>query len=384
MKNIADLAATAGLFLFFFDILRSCIEFRKYGKIWLNTHLIHISKKWENGGVEVMSSLFENNERKYYSLCEDWTFHYVFTKETEESRNALMGLVNVILDRRKDPITKIEILNPIHYGDRNTEKKSILDIKAETSSGELINIEMQNGNQTYFGNRSLKYGMRLVNSSLEKGETYGRMKKSIVISLTTGVLFPGLSDLHNVFRILNVKNHGEEETVLMTDRLEFHFLELGKLDGKKPVAEMTTVEKVAAYLKYAGDENHEAYTQDLLREGGEEIAMMEYVFKKLTADDIAREIRFSEEMAEHDRATIEWERQMKEEARRKEEEARRKELEERAKEAEVRALEKGLISGQERINKLNCLLIEEGRTDDLIKAAADSEFQSQLLKDFGL
>ena len=63
-----------------------------------------------------MPSLFENSERKYYSLCEDWTFHYVFSKDTEESRQALMGLLNVILDRKADPIIQIKILNPIYYG----------------------------------------------------------------------------------------------------------------------------------------------------------------------------------------------------------------------------------------------------------------------------
>ena len=317
-----------------------------------------------------MSSLFENNERKYYSLCEDWTFHYVFSKDTEESSQALMGLLNVILDRKDDPITKIKILNPIHYGWKKNSKKSVLDIKAETGSGELINIEMQNRVQTFFGSRSLKYGARLVNSSLEKGDKYVTMKKSIVISLTSGILFSELMEVHNIFRIQNVKRRDEEETVLMTDRLEFHFLELGKIDGKKPVAEMTEVEKVAAYLKYAGDEKHEAYTQDLLREGGNEIAMMEYVFKELTADDIAREIRFSEEMAEHDRATIEWE--------------RKRQMEAELAEGLAKGRAEGLSTGQELINRLNRLLIEAGRTDDMIKAAMDADYQKQLLKEFGL
>ena len=82
-----------------------------------------------------MQSLFENNDRKYYSLYEDWTFHYVFSQDRDESRQALMGLLNVILDRGKDPITKIKILNPVHYGWKKTGKKSVLDIKAETCSG---------------------------------------------------------------------------------------------------------------------------------------------------------------------------------------------------------------------------------------------------------
>ena len=124
-----------------------------------------------------MASLFENNDRKYFSLCQDWTFHYVFSKDTEESRQARMGMLNVILNREEDPIVEIQILNPVYYGWRKDGKQSVLDIKAKTEKEEQIDIEMENGDLTYYGNRSLVYGGRMVNSSLESGEKYDKMKK---------------------------------------------------------------------------------------------------------------------------------------------------------------------------------------------------------------
>ena len=44
----------------------------------------------------------------------------------------------------------------------------------------------------------------------------------------------------------------------------------------------------------------------------------------------------------------------------------------------------GEVSMQEKINKLNLLLIEAKRFDDVKKAAEDSDYQQQLFKEFGL
>jgi len=45
---------------------------------------------------------------------------------------------------------------------------------------------------------------------------------------------------------------------------------------------------------------------------------------------------------------------------------------------------KGRAEGEDRVNKLNKLLVEIGRTDDLQKSIVDSEYQKTLFKEFGL
>lgn len=57
-------------------------------------------------------------------------------------------------------------------------------------------------------------------------------------------------------------------------------------------------------------------------------------------------------------------------------------LERKAERAEGRR--EGLAEMQERINALNVKLIEQNRTDDIIKAAKDKEYQEKLFKEFGL
>ena len=204
--------------------------------------------------------LFKNTFRASMPLTDDYVFHAVFGRDTEESRAALIEILNIILERKQDPIRAIVIKNPIEIPDREADKESVMDIRAETESGELLNIEMQAGDLQFYQNRALFYGSRLVNSALQVGENYDKMKKSIVISITSGRLFPSLAGCHNIFEIRD-----RERGLLLCDRLELHFLELSKIDGRKPVSALTEIERLGAYLKFASVEDRQDYVKLYLR-----------------------------------------------------------------------------------------------------------------------
>ena len=119
--------------------------------------------------------LFKNTFRASMPLTDDYVFHAVFGRDTEESRAALIEILNIILERKQDPIRAIVIKNPIEIPDREADKESVMDIRAETESGELLDIEMQAGDLQFYQNRALFYGGRLVNSALQVGENYDRM-----------------------------------------------------------------------------------------------------------------------------------------------------------------------------------------------------------------
>ena len=148
-----------------------------------------------------MSILFKNPRRELISLTDDRTFHYAFSRDTEDSKRALIAILNVILDKKDDPIESVSILNPVIYGEHENSKDSVLDIKAITNSQELIDIEMQGNIFKTYPERSLFYGGRLVNSALEKGQNYDKLKKSIVISIVDGVLFKDVDKVHTTFKL---------------------------------------------------------------------------------------------------------------------------------------------------------------------------------------
>ena len=232
--------------------------------------------------TERRKDLFKNTYRSSMALTIDYVFHAVFGRDTDESRGALMEILNIILERKDDPIMSIVLKNPINTAAREDEKETIMDIRAETSSGEELDIEMQSGNLRVYPDRVLFYGGRLVNSSLQQGFKYDKMKKSIVVSIINGILFSEHDSCHSIFDVRE-RNTG----LLLSDRLEFHFLELGKVDGQKPVEELTDVERLAAYLKYANVEEKQDYVQEIVDSEG--ITMTENAYRKVTQDEIEHE-----------------------------------------------------------------------------------------------
>lgn len=139
---------------------------------------------------EEIDKLYTDTYRARMPLYNDYVFHRIYGSDSDESRAALIGLLNIILGRGNDPIKQVEIKNPIDIGDFIWSKDTVMDIKAETESAEILDIEMQVDNLENYRNRILFYGGRLVNSSLNSGEDYDTMKKSIVVSIIHNKLFP--------------------------------------------------------------------------------------------------------------------------------------------------------------------------------------------------
>ena len=169
---------------------------------------------------------------------------------------------------------------------------------AETQNGLILDIEAQSGNFKEYSNRALRYANALLEKSLKRGDPYDTMEKSIVVTIADGKPYKAAGKLHCVFDIRE-----REAGVPMTDRLEFHCVQLGFVDETKPVSELTPLELVAAYLKYAADEDKAGYTSELLEYGEGVIDMAENIFRDVTLDERAWVEKRSRELAEHTRAS---------------------------------------------------------------------------------
>ena len=227
-----------------------------------------------------------------------YVFKAVFGQDNDRSKKALILLLNTILDRKDDPITRVRILNPIIIGQSDVSKEGIMDIMAETQNGLILDIEAQSGHFKEYSNRALRYANALLEKALKRGDPYDTMEKSIVVTIADGKPYKAAGKLHCVFDIRE-----REAGVPMTDRLEFHCVQLGFVDETKPVSELTPLELVAAYLKYAADEDKAGYTSELLEYGEGVIDMAENIFRDVTLDERAWVEKRSRELAEHTRAS---------------------------------------------------------------------------------
>ena len=183
-----------------------------------------------------------------------------------------------------------------HYGNHLQEslqcsgkrdaKESILDIKAETEQGEVLDLEIHLLYDADFIHRNVYYHGGMITQALESGEEYVKIKKTISIFIVDFCLFPQTDQYASKFLFKE-----ERENFVLTELVELHYLELPKVNPgrEKTAGELTKLERYLEYLRCAGDASCREYLEDLRSQGGKEIAMTEKLLRKATADEIVRE-----------------------------------------------------------------------------------------------
>ena len=186
-------------------------------------------------------------------------FHMIYGQGTEESKKALIALLNTVTgeDLTETPIKDINILNPIDYRKRENYKQVEFDIRLETDTGDLFDVEMEKQPDRYFKDRCVLYVMKLGDKALDKGEKYDKIRKTTMVAFVGGKLL-------------------DDEDIY-------------KVDKTKDISDMTPLERVSVYFRYANDPNKEELIEKLIDSGEEAIILAENIFRELTADDIAYE-----------------------------------------------------------------------------------------------
>ncbi len=165
---------------------------------------------------------------------------------SEENKDLLLSLVNSILPQNEQ-ITEIELANPYNIADYIDGKISILDIKAKDQDGKLYDIEMQVGEQGYYGKRSLYYWGKTYTGQIDSGEIYSKLNKTIVISILDFNYFGGDQRVHRMVRAKDVETNQEYQEL---DCFELHFIELKKF-SKELSALTTTLDRWVTFLTKA-------------------------------------------------------------------------------------------------------------------------------------
>jgi len=299
-------------------------------------------------------------------LTSDLAFKAVYGQDTPQSNEALRALLNRLLLRDDDPIQWVRCRNPFHYRTYTAEKESIMDVKVQLSSGQLLNLEMEVSHLRSFTNRAIHYLGKLINESLAKGESYDRMKESILISIVDGTLFPHRREVYSRYFLMEETYHEPLSSIT-----QLNFLELGKISFEKPVEEMSPHERIGAFFKCAADESRRGYIQQLQKFEPEVIGLSQPLLEIVSADDKLRFEIEARERYEHDVATMK-------------SEARTEGLEEGRAEGREKGLEEGRKEAAARINALNARLIEAQRFEELKAATKDPVLQKALLKEYNL
>ena len=169
-------------------------------------------------------------------LTDDYIFKRVFAFEGNES--VLKDLLEAILKR---DIKEVIIKNPEIIPYEKDEKRGLLDIKAETDDGTVLDIEMQMEDKKNTEERGTVYAGNMLTGQLQIGDDYKKLKKSIVIFITN-YNFLKRNSYHSVGRVKfedtlpeEYVNMGyREEDEIASKYIEFHYIELPKYKKKEP------------------------------------------------------------------------------------------------------------------------------------------------------
>ena len=149
--------------------------------------------------------------------------------------------------RKKSPLPGHHPIYIIPY--EKGEKRGLLDIKAEINDGTMIDVELQMKNEKNTEERATEYMGKMISEQLQVGDSYQKLKKSIVIFITN-YNFLNRNSYHSVGRMKFDKTLKDEyvdmgfkiEDEIASKYIEVHYIELPKFK-KKELSKFTKLDQ---------------------------------------------------------------------------------------------------------------------------------------------
>lgn len=291
--------------------------------------------------------LAESNERLNICLTNDFAFKHVF-----HNKKALKGLLGAFFQIPPKEISEIEFLDTYLYGEYEDSKEEVVDIRLQMKDGRKVTIEMQVEKFPFWENRTLYYLCKMFIEGLKKGEGYDNLEQCVQISLLNFDLYKN-PPLYWEVGLWDQKNER-----LYSDKLNLRVLQLNQLENATEEEKETDIYRWAQMISADSWEVFE-----MLAQKDEYMQAAKEEMEKINADKALRYKYLKEEMAASDKVTI-----------------RNYYTQEGYREGE----KAGEKNAEERFGKLNLILIEEKRYEDLERASKDESYRKRLFREYNL
>lgn len=278
-------------------------------------------------------------------------------KELMQNDNIRKNIIAALLNLPSSEVENTELMPTILRKESKDDKYGILDVRVRLKDGEQIDFEMQVEAFDCWANRSVYYLSKMYAGEIKEGEGYDC--KCIHVSILVYDHFRDDKECYRRIAFCDTKT-GK----LYTDLMEMHILELSKL----PLEEKNET-SLLQWMRFLGGKTRKDFEE--MAKKNSELEEAYDVLDKLSADEKKRL-----EYETRQRAIRDYNIGMLTAERRGIEAGRKIGMEE--------GREEGRTEGVNRINQLNIELSKLGRTEDILKAAVDKEYQEKLLKEFEL
>jgi predicted transposase/invertase (TIGR01784 family) len=313
------------------------------------------------------------NENEFIMLP---TVDFCF-KELMQNPRVRKGFIAALLRISPEKIRRTTLQPTILDKQLRDDKIGILDVCVTMTDGTAIDMEMQVAPFEYWEKRVLFYLGKMYVRQIKEGESYEKLKKCVHVSVLNFEHIPDDKCYHTI-------NFRDEETGrLYTDLFELKILELSKLP--KFSDKTKGDEEVMRWMRFFNGRKKEEFAD--MAKGDEYLGEAYQALLKLSADEEkrleyeAREKALRDYNSQMQSARKQGWKQGEEIGRKRGEEIGRKRGEEIGRK---RGEEIGQKRGEERVNLLIRKLLETGRKEDIVRVVSDSEFQKELMDEYGI
>ena len=226
----------------------------------------------------------------------DFIFKKIFGEKGNE--DILIAFINAVLKRtKKEQIVEVEIIdNKQLTKELILDKTGIIDVRAKTSKGENIDIEVQLTDQGNMDKRTLFYWGKMYLENIKQGQDYTSLEKVITINILD-FEFLGTESYQSSFHLWE----DIEKDYMLTDVVEIHFLELPKFRKKKDKDYRENA--IERWLMFLENDTPETTLKELMSLDTA-IEKAEQKIEYLSSDEETMRIYYERERSLHERANM--------------------------------------------------------------------------------
>ena len=261
------------------------------------------------------------------------------------------GFVAAVLNKDPEEIEETTLMPTILSKDTEDGKYGILDVRVRMKNGSQMDLEMQVAPFKFWDNRVIFYLSKMYTDQIREGHRYEDLKPCIHVSILNFNLFPKDQICFREIAFCDLTTK-----LKYTDLMEIYVLELKKLPPEQKDEPL-----VVKWMRFLSAERREDFEK--MAEEDTYINEAYEVLQKLSADERKRL-----EYEARQKAILDYNSQMSS-----------------SREEGIRIGEaRGEARGENRAFRLNELLLNDNRIDDLKKATADTGYRDALYKEYGL
>ncbi|MBQ0048764.1 MAG: Rpn family recombination-promoting nuclease/putative transposase [Bacteroidales bacterium] len=185
-----------------------------------------------------------DSQTRYVNFYTDFAFKKLFG--TEANKDLLLSFLNSRFEGQEH-FVDITYLNTEQLGVSARERRAVFDVYCESERGEKILIEMQNGEQEYFKDRSIFYSTFPIREQAKKGRDWNYELKRVYTICFLNFTFDENDEFSHEVKLTDVTT-GE----VFYDKLTYLYLEMPKY--KKALPQLNTLyDKWLYAIKHLGD-----------------------------------------------------------------------------------------------------------------------------------